>query len=1710
MEESGWGDGPHTGPSASGDPHDKENDELIEEDEAMEDDEDEEDDESDEEEEDTSEEEWETLDDDNESTLLEESDNSGDENAETCPICLNRLRDQDIGMPETCDHTFCLECIQEWAKNVNTCPVDRQVFHLILARHPGQDKIFQKFPVEEHNVLEEEEVAEEDDLTYCEVCNQCDREDKLLLCDGCDLGYHMDCLVPPLRRVPVEEWFCPECDATSYNQSVAEVMDDFEETSELIAENRDRLMPTRLRATVTTTQAQSVRHSHRRIPRTLLSERVREAIEETRRRRIQRILSSSEDGEEEEEDMEGTMEESTTETLSSTAAKKKVVTQKKTTRKRKTTRRKRKGKKRKTTKRRKRKTKTGKRKTGKRRVKTRRRKTARTVQEWKESLAKSHTPLTVKGRIAGALGLSKPPPGRMIPLQKLPGDKSLDMRRSEVGITSLSIFGSRDQLDPSYEDEDIQQPGSSKEAAESQQQQQQQQPHSRHSRSALYSHRPIGRIPARLIAKLESSLEPVESTSNSAACVGPIDLLGSIMQGQKVLHMQGKDVTIHRDGSLSTKKPLVDQIPKNKSKDFSDGKELPSLFGSISKTASNEKIMQSTECSSNKAGNLSINAELDVRVKKEMNSSLTEEYDPAHPTDDLEEVDEIPMQTDRKTSLEDEYDPAHPTDDMEEEKMEETREEIVESKEAFDHQVKSDKGDNFIYGKDVKNIKDEKNSKNTINMNTNYPKSKYGKDVKNKSNSIKIKLKTDSKFLLSFNPVESSSHNLEESMVKIETVSEKCVNSTEKDLKGSEETMIDSEKNLLESSESESKQISCKVSSKVVIDMFADESVEHNRNLIEMDITNKNSGAPFMNEEKDRINYNCNDSSVMERSLIGSDAEKVISNEAENLDENDASNSKFSDGSETDGSKHNGDAESDNQGKVDIIDKDDKVGDGENVNENTQVSAKEEAEVEDKETPFIDHRSIAQVLQLLAKSGEEQKKGEEGEREPDKDKVSTKRSQERDKRERHHDKDKSRDRSDMRKGRHRRSRSRDRKSRSHDKRSRSQEKRSRDKRSRSHDKPRRSRSRDRSRKKHDRSRSRSRDRKRKRNRDRSQERSRSKERSKSNERDSSRSRRRSKDRDLDTRSSSRHSDEYEKENAYYTRQERQREIKSLMDIDVSAGMKRMRERTDHADVDYNEKHKRCIDEETTEEERIDQIENMHCSTERSHSPNSDHEMRGRRRENWMSLPENRGFTTSLDSSSPVDNSVEFFEEEERSQESLLGPGPSSIHLGKPIIGNCFPPPPPPPPPPTTLIVSQDPEMIQVSGPPGHGLLGEGPLILQGPHPGDSPLFQHRMPLSLGLNVVPPRFHQHLGPHQRHFLFNPFLNRPPISRFHLPGGPPLGWPPQMIPFGARIAPEGIVGHAGLYDSLPPETALSQPLLPPQSETLSNVMVPTSEAILLPVSLETDGGAIIPSSMPRPHSVLSLPLQPPPHSAISVTDTIRTSTVITTAAPQLLTTSNVTESSNAPKPGGMISIKLQELSQLLNTQAKLASLNKSKDNSVDRNSDRTNKLIEQKDENIFKVPLPPPPSGAKTTNRNNVNSGEVMNEVVDMDMSSPMDNEDLIELPETGGHQNKLSEQKMNENEANPAKRKSETKENRHRNHDLSRKKGDKEKGTKDDAKIQKNTVQSESDVTSSAKICHSANTKNGEVHSEKIKALVDAYVEKFNRKKEEAIALDSPD
>lgn len=63
-------------------------------------------------------------------------------------------------------------------------------------------------PVEQVNTkLDEAFLAK----AICELCHEGGSLDKMLICDGCELGHHTFCLDPPLFHIPKGDWFCPKC-----------------------------------------------------------------------------------------------------------------------------------------------------------------------------------------------------------------------------------------------------------------------------------------------------------------------------------------------------------------------------------------------------------------------------------------------------------------------------------------------------------------------------------------------------------------------------------------------------------------------------------------------------------------------------------------------------------------------------------------------------------------------------------------------------------------------------------------------------------------------------------------------------------------------------------------------------------------------------------------------------------------------------------------------------------------------------------------------------------------------------------------------------------------------------------------------------------------------------------------------------------------------------------------------------------------------------------------------------------------------------------------------------------------------------------------------------------------------------------------------------------------------------------------------------------
>ncbi|CAG8688935.1 8955_t:CDS:1, partial [Scutellospora calospora] len=45
----------------------------------------------------------------------------------------------------------------------------------------------------------------------CNVCGKKDDEEHTVVCDECQYYYHFKCLTPPLKTLPEDDWYCPQC-----------------------------------------------------------------------------------------------------------------------------------------------------------------------------------------------------------------------------------------------------------------------------------------------------------------------------------------------------------------------------------------------------------------------------------------------------------------------------------------------------------------------------------------------------------------------------------------------------------------------------------------------------------------------------------------------------------------------------------------------------------------------------------------------------------------------------------------------------------------------------------------------------------------------------------------------------------------------------------------------------------------------------------------------------------------------------------------------------------------------------------------------------------------------------------------------------------------------------------------------------------------------------------------------------------------------------------------------------------------------------------------------------------------------------------------------------------------------------------------------------------------------------------------------------------
>ncbi|CAJ1057408.1 PHD and RING finger domain-containing protein 1 isoform X2 [Xyrichtys novacula] len=374
-------------------------------------------------------------------------------------------------------------------------------------------------------VGQEETISVDFEQTNCEVCGGSDREDRLLLCDGCDAGYHMECLTPPLDSVPVEEWFCPECEAHNrHSRGSAEELSDTES------------LPSTAGPTTSHSLSRAVGPT-RAIARTQQSERVRANVN---RHRITQARSSQ---------LAPTYLIQSTwldETINAVVAglNTSVYIRNLTPRIPSSRRRK-------TGKRRKAKKTSAKSRSGKAAttgVKRRRRRTRKGRARKKLALKKS---ATTRSRIANSLGIVKDKKSSSLPTVYRPAEHTLSNMRADIGAASLSIYGDPFDLDPFVDREEVDQHAHVTSLLEAKRR--------GISRSALRSHQPVARP---VTGSLSRRAVGVPQSVGVAEAAPVPDLLGSILTGQSMLLMDSSDVVINRDGSLKAAKPAMACVSK--------------------------------------------------------------------------------------------------------------------------------------------------------------------------------------------------------------------------------------------------------------------------------------------------------------------------------------------------------------------------------------------------------------------------------------------------------------------------------------------------------------------------------------------------------------------------------------------------------------------------------------------------------------------------------------------------------------------------------------------------------------------------------------------------------------------------------------------------------------------------------------------------------------------------------------------------------------------------------------------------------------------------------------------------------------------------------------------------------------------------------------------------------------------------------------------
>ena len=124
----------------------------------------------------------------------------GDNDIETCEVCLTHGSATNMLDCAVCSDFYCLTCVEPPMSSV---PSGRW----LCPECDGHEQDRNASTDHEHESLTSET---DDDSISCEACGR--GRDVVLVCFKCKTGYHPTCLDRPRFPIPGGRWYCPACD----------------------------------------------------------------------------------------------------------------------------------------------------------------------------------------------------------------------------------------------------------------------------------------------------------------------------------------------------------------------------------------------------------------------------------------------------------------------------------------------------------------------------------------------------------------------------------------------------------------------------------------------------------------------------------------------------------------------------------------------------------------------------------------------------------------------------------------------------------------------------------------------------------------------------------------------------------------------------------------------------------------------------------------------------------------------------------------------------------------------------------------------------------------------------------------------------------------------------------------------------------------------------------------------------------------------------------------------------------------------------------------------------------------------------------------------------------------------------------------------------------------------------------------------------------